>query len=233
MQHKENPSPLHKSFLGNSSQANQRQNPDPQEMRPFSFYLTDQQINRQSSKHHYNPIQEHHLNHHGHHHHWISPALHTNAPYPVSSSDSLQTLYPDFFHATHEVETTNNSSRASVLTLPIINQNPPATPPAAMNQIQYSSSRQVISRSVSDEERAHRRLERNRLAAKACRERKRAYISALECRVSNLDEENEALREAIQLAKERHLGIASVFEENTKLRWIVQRLREMDLYTTA
>ncbi|CAG8559114.1 10136_t:CDS:2 [Diversispora eburnea] len=54
------------------------------------------------------------------------------------------------------------------------------------------------------------RLERNRLAAKECRERRKDYIIRLETRVGKFEEENEILRKKIRETKIR----IELFEKN-------------------
>ncbi|KAJ2628855.1 hypothetical protein H4R22_003654 [Coemansia sp. RSA 1290] len=53
-------------------------------------------------------------------------------------------------------------------------------------------------RNLTAEERRARRLQRNRLAAKECRQKKKAYIQNLEDQVSALQEENAQLRKEVE-----------------------------------
>ncbi|KNC96275.1 uncharacterized protein SPPG_08427 [Spizellomyces punctatus DAOM BR117] len=51
-----------------------------------------------------------------------------------------------------------------------------------------------VSRSLSQEERRQRRLMRNRIAAKECRQKKKTYVMELEQRIKELEDENDDLR---------------------------------------
>ncbi|KAJ2805367.1 hypothetical protein H4S07_004036 [Coemansia furcata] len=53
-------------------------------------------------------------------------------------------------------------------------------------------------RHLTPDERRARRLQRNRLAAKECRQKKKAYINNLEAQVCDLQEENSQLRKEIE-----------------------------------
>ncbi|CAG8659124.1 3066_t:CDS:2 [Acaulospora morrowiae] len=70
------------------------------------------------------------------------------------------------------------------------------------------------------------RLERNRIAAKECRERRKEYITRLEGRVERIEEENEVLKKKIQEANVK----LELFERNTlersELEMIVRELQE-------
>ncbi|CAG8726791.1 406_t:CDS:2 [Acaulospora morrowiae] len=70
------------------------------------------------------------------------------------------------------------------------------------------------------------KLERNRIAAKECRERRKEYITRLEGRVERIEEENEVLKKKIQEAKVK----LELFERNTlgrnELEMIVRELQE-------
>ncbi|KAI9475363.1 hypothetical protein BDB00DRAFT_860009 [Zychaea mexicana] len=71
---------------------------------------------------------------------------------------------------------------------------------------QTQQSKQVAAAKKNDvdkEERRQKRLLRNRLAAKECREKKRQHQESLEKRVVQLEEENERLRESVDRLKDR------------------------------
>ncbi|TPX65856.1 hypothetical protein SpCBS45565_g04862 [Spizellomyces sp. 'palustris'] len=51
-----------------------------------------------------------------------------------------------------------------------------------------------VSRSLSQEDRRQRRLMRNRIAAKECRQKKKTYVMELEQRIKELEDENDDLR---------------------------------------
>ncbi|KAJ1838044.1 hypothetical protein LPJ73_007201, partial [Coemansia sp. RSA 2703] len=53
-------------------------------------------------------------------------------------------------------------------------------------------------RHLTADERRARRLQRNRLAAKECRQKKKAYIGNLEAQVCDLQEENAMLRKELE-----------------------------------
>ncbi|KAG9293464.1 hypothetical protein G9A89_009188 [Geosiphon pyriformis] len=55
----------------------------------------------------------------------------------------------------------------------------------------------------NEQERRRIRLERNRQAAKQCRDRKKAYLSNLELRGMRLEDENQALKKAVHNAREK------------------------------
>ncbi|CAH1758249.1 16516_t:CDS:10 [Entrophospora sp. SA101] len=65
-------------------------------------------------------------------------------------------------------------------------------------QQQHEPTIQTNSQStILEEERQKRRLERNRIAARQCRERKKVYVANLESKVTRLEDENLYLREQL------------------------------------
>ncbi|CAJ0761849.1 10601_t:CDS:2 [Entrophospora sp. SA101] len=97
-----------------------------------------------------------------------------NHRWSVSSSSSNST--------THETLITNSIFAHS-------------SPPPPQQQQERNLTAQTKSQStIPDIECRKRKLERNRIAAKQCRERKKIYVAKLESKVTRLEEENAHLR---------------------------------------
>ncbi|KAI8056928.1 hypothetical protein BDF22DRAFT_740436 [Syncephalis plumigaleata] len=74
---------------------------------------------------------------------------------------------------------------------------------------------------MTPEERRRRRLERNRLAARECRQKKKVYVQELEDRMERMEVENRRLRKEIEELNAKltlgsmHLDRRGMFEDNT------------------
>jgi len=77
---------------------------------------------------------------------------------------------------------------------------------------------------MMDQKRAQR-LERNRIAAKECRERKKAYVVNLENKASRLEDDNLILRQKILELKTKLERIEFKNQENVQLKHLVKDLK--------
>ncbi|CAG8452936.1 3727_t:CDS:1 [Acaulospora colombiana] len=94
----------------------------------------------------------------------------------------------------------------------------------AQGQIQEANStgkRSSTSRNLSNDERRQRRLLRNRVAAKECRRKKKAYVADLEEKVTRLEEENIRLQKEVEELSSK----TSQIEEYARLQKEVEELK--------
>ncbi|CAG8562442.1 1391_t:CDS:1 [Acaulospora morrowiae] len=84
-----------------------------------------------------------------------------------------------------------------------------------------SGKRNSTSRNLSNDERRQRRLLRNRVAAKECRRKKKAYVADLEEKVTRLEEENIRLQREIEELSSK----TSQLEECARLQKEVEELK--------
>ncbi|GES83391.1 Skn-1-like basic-leucine zipper transcription factor [Rhizophagus clarus] len=91
--------------------------------------------------------------------------------------------------------------------------------------LRHQNNVQRKSQSISESERQRRRLERNRVAARQCRERKKVYVSNLESKVTRLEEENAKLRcEVLELNAKLQQNPVDV-QENERLHILTEELK--------
>ncbi|CAG8685046.1 16013_t:CDS:1 [Dentiscutata erythropus] len=88
------------------------------------------------------------------------------------------------------------------------------------------TNQQIKTQAVSEEERHRRRLERNRIAARQCRERKKAYVTNLETRVTRLEEENSRLRQQLGNLQTKLSYCPAEVQETLRLYCLVEDLKE-------
>lgn len=131
----------------------------------------------------------------------------TAAAYALLAGMPQQTPPPQSQQApqsTHPLATIDDSIMSKRLTSAtqgpgIPTQSTPMLPTSAQIDISSSSINNSISNNgsnaVSSDDRRRKRLERNRVAAKECRQKKKRYICQLEDCVSMLKKENAELRE--------------------------------------
>ncbi|CAI2169578.1 18986_t:CDS:2 [Funneliformis geosporum] len=87
--------------------------------------------------------------------------------------------------------------------------------------LRYNQKKQLP---ISEEERQKRRLERNRIAAKQCRERKKVYVANLESKVTRLEEDNERLCRELTELNTKLLQHTLVIQEGVKLHMLTEEL---------
>ncbi|CAG8553368.1 10182_t:CDS:2 [Funneliformis caledonium] len=89
--------------------------------------------------------------------------------------------------------------------------------------LRYNQRKQQ-QQSISEEERQKRRLERNRIAAKQCRERKKVYVANLESKVTRLEEENERLCRELAELNTKLQQQTLVIQEGVRLHMLTEEL---------
>jgi len=99
------------------------------------------------------------------------------------------------------------------------------TPTQAQSQDSSGNKRAVSTRNLTNDERRQRRLLRNRVAAKECRRKKKAYVADLEEKVTRLEEENSRLNKEIDELNTK-LGLNALkLEENARLHKEIEELK--------
>ncbi|CAG8707451.1 2847_t:CDS:1 [Cetraspora pellucida] len=103
--------------------------------------------------------------------------------------------------------------------------------PQTLAQVQLQSQdvnsggkRTSTSRNLSSDERRQRRLLRNRVAAKECRRKKKAYVADLEEKVTRLEEENIRLHKEVEELNSKLAISAARMDENVRLRKEIEEL---------
>ncbi|CAG8547276.1 588_t:CDS:1 [Ambispora leptoticha] len=130
-----------------------------------------------------------------------------------------------------------------------LNRHPIILPPPTVHARNFTQTSTSLSRSTSSskssslltheynrsynratsktiEEKNAYRLERNRIAAKLSRDRKKIYIGQLETRTSKLSEENDALRKTVTRLTSL---LKQMTDENSKLKVVVKELQAKNL----
>ncbi|RIA84635.1 hypothetical protein C1645_783718 [Glomus cerebriforme] len=100
---------------------------------------------------------------------------------------------------------------------------PPSPSPSTSTS---SSSKSLRGTKVLSDDKRVQRLVRNRIAARECRERKKAYISSLESKASRLEDDNLILRKKVQELETKLEWAESKNQENIKLEKLVKKLKE-------
>ncbi|CAG8445544.1 7840_t:CDS:10 [Ambispora leptoticha] len=97
-----------------------------------------------------------------------------------------------------------------------------------------TTKRNTQLRNMSNDERRQRRLLRNRVAAKECRRKKKAYVADLEEKVNRLEEENIVLRKELEELKTKMTLGAMRIEEKSRLMKEVEELNgQLAMRTSA
>jgi hypothetical protein len=91
--------------------------------------------------------------------------------------------------------------------------------------LRHQNNVQRKSQPISESERQRRRLERNRVAARQCRERKKVYVSNLESKVTRLEEENAKLRCEVLELSAKLLQNPVDAQENERLYILTEELK--------
>lgn len=97
--------------------------------------------------------------------------------------------------------------------------------PTPQPQDNSGNKRAVSTRNLTNDERRQRRLLRNRVAAKECRRKKKAYVADLEEKVTRLEDENSRLNKEIdELNTKLSLNVMKL-EENARLHKEIEELK--------
>lgn len=144
------------------------------------------------------------------------------AAHPLSSSRQMQTGQPDSHSGSNKRKMEDqvlsssplsSSSCSSSASFPEVNDREPSvkrskkvTPKKARRQ---SSANTVSEDSESDAESRQRSLERNRLAASKCRQRKKEWVDELAHKAEKMTRENEYLKQMLVQLKEETLYLKS------------------------
>ncbi|CAG8528313.1 16972_t:CDS:2, partial [Racocetra fulgida] len=136
----------------------------------------------------------------------VSPRLHTTEQNLITDMNVIQQAQP-IIQQQLSVPVQTNSHSLPTLHYPITNQ-------------------PIKTQAVSEEERHRRRLERNRIAARQCRERKKAYVTNLETRVTRLEEENSRLRQQLGNLQTKLSYCPAEVQETLRLYCLVEDLKE-------
>ncbi|CAJ0756173.1 14127_t:CDS:1, partial [Entrophospora sp. SA101] len=116
-----------------------------------------------------------------------------------------------------------NQTTISPIATPTLNPTPISATTTATD-ISNDSDVSHINKQIYDGKRAMR-LERNRVAAKECRERKKSYILNLESKATRLEQENANLHRMVQEMKNKLDWVEIKTAENVQLQLLVQDLK--------
>ncbi|CAG8496285.1 11994_t:CDS:2 [Diversispora eburnea] len=178
-----------------------------------------------------------------------------NLSLPTTSENQLH-LHQQYDHNNVKANVTvNNTHRNQNFQLiqSIVNQPPPSFNPinpinpinqptntintirhlslSANSNINYNQNNPSVNtttQAVTEEERHRRRLDRNRIAARQCRERKKAYVTNLESRVTSLEAENTKLRQELTTLHSRLQYCPVDVQESMRLYMLVEDLKEKE-----
>ncbi|RHZ82665.1 hypothetical protein Glove_106g51 [Diversispora epigaea] len=165
-----------------------------------------------------------------------------NLPLPTTSENQLH-LHQQYDHNNVKANVTVNNTHQNQnfqLIQSIVNQPPPSFNPvnqptntirhlSANSDINYNQNNPSINnttQAVTEEERHRRRLDRNRIAARQCRERKKVYVTNLESRVTILEAENTKLRQELTTLHSRLQYCPADVQESMRLYMLMEDLKE-------
>ncbi|GBB86938.1 hypothetical protein RclHR1_01340005 [Rhizophagus clarus] len=100
-----------------------------------------------------------------------------------------------------------------------------AQAPTPQPQDNSGNKRAVSTRNLTNDERRQRRLLRNRVAAKECRRKKKAYVADLEEKVTRLEDENNRLNKEIDELNTKLNLNGMKLEENARLHKEIEELK--------
>ncbi|KAF9360172.1 hypothetical protein BGX26_010311 [Mortierella sp. AD094] len=143
------------------------------------------------------------------------------APLTVSSLQSNLQLQQEH-EQQHEQQ--QNAVQGILASMPASTENAPANDSASSNDDDTLNGKRTSSRNMTNDERRQRRLLRNRVAAKECRKKKKAYVNELQDTCARLQEENARLyKEVEELNAKLTLGAMRI-DENVRLIKEVEEL---------
>ncbi|CAG8610772.1 476_t:CDS:2, partial [Ambispora gerdemannii] len=129
-----------------------------------------------------------------------------------------------------------NQITSPIAVAPLLNGQAAAIVTNAGEIIQDSgtSKRNTQLRNMSNDERRQRRLLRNRVAAKECRRKKKAYVANLEEKVTRLEDENIVLRKELEeLNAKLTLGAMRIDENNRLMKEVEELNAKLAMRTSA
>ncbi|KAF9174898.1 hypothetical protein BGX20_009302 [Mortierella sp. AD010] len=143
------------------------------------------------------------------------------APLTVSSLQSNLQLQQEH-EQQHEQQ--QSAVQGILASMPASTENAPANDSASSNDDDALNGKRTSSRNMTNDERRQRRLLRNRVAAKECRKKKKAYVNELQDTCARLQEENARLyKEIEELNAKLTLGAMRI-DENVRLIKEVEEL---------
>ncbi|CAG8654724.1 8130_t:CDS:2 [Funneliformis mosseae] len=156
------------------------------------------------------------------------------------STESTNPPFDNVLNATYSI----NSTNSPIAVAPLISNQQPTTindispmlhsdmgelmDSSAIHEASQDNSgnkRAVSTRNLTNDERRQRRLLRNRVAAKECRRKKKAYVADLEEKVTRLEEENLRLLKEVEDFNTKLNINALKLEENARLHKEVEELK--------
>ncbi|CAG8740308.1 4710_t:CDS:2, partial [Dentiscutata erythropus] len=157
----------------------------------------------------------------------VAPKHLTTETIPVSTPltiDSLNSQIAVAPSTSSEQSTVSEHSPPNMEEL--LNNNPQTLAQVQLQSQDVNSGgkRASTSRNLSSDERRQRRLLRNRVAAKECRRKKKAYVADLEEKVTRLEEENIRLHKEVEELNSKLAISAARMDENVRLRKEIEEL---------
>ncbi|CAG8598953.1 hypothetical protein RhiirA5_352675 [Rhizophagus irregularis] len=145
----------------------------------------------------------------------------TAAANSMNSPIAVAPLIPNQQTAINDLSPTLHSNMEEFLNNAAANAQAPTPQP----QDNSGNKRAVSTRNLTNDERRQRRLLRNRVAAKECRRKKKAYVADLEEKVTRLEDENSRLNKEIdELNTKLSLNVMKL-EENARLHKEIEELK--------
>lgn len=147
----------------------------------------------------------------------------TAAANSMNSPIAVAPLIPNQQTAINDLSPTLHSNMEEFLNNAAANAQ--AQTPTPQPQDNSGNKRAVSTRNLTNDERRQRRLLRNRVAAKECRRKKKAYVADLEEKVTRLEDENSRLNKEIdELNTKLSLNVMKL-EENARLHKEIEELK--------
>ncbi|RGB33078.1 hypothetical protein C1646_816277 [Rhizophagus diaphanus] len=147
----------------------------------------------------------------------------TAAANSMNSPIAVAPLIPNQQNAINDLSPTLHSNMEEFLNNAAANAQ--AQAPTPQPQDNSGNKRAVSTRNLTNDERRQRRLLRNRVAAKECRRKKKAYVADLEEKVTRLEDENSRLNKEIdELNTKLSLNVMKL-EENARLHKEIEELK--------
>ncbi|CAB4378996.1 unnamed protein product [Rhizophagus irregularis] len=148
-------------------------------------------------------------------------AILSSVPSSVAQNVVVAPLIPNQQTAINDLSPTLHSNMEEFLNNAAANAQAPTPQP----QDNSGNKRAVSTRNLTNDERRQRRLLRNRVAAKECRRKKKAYVADLEEKVTRLEDENSRLNKEIdELNTKLSLNVMKL-EENARLHKEIEELK--------
>jgi hypothetical protein len=123
----------------------------------------------------------------------------------------------------------SSSNTSSSATKKVVSSLPSTSSSTDVEDVKVISSLSITpscANSTSPVDKRFQRLERNRLAARECRERRKAYILNLENKTNRLEDDNLILRQKIQELTAKLELMQYINQDNIRLEKLVKELKE-------